>query len=88
MSIASKELIERLASIEHERWSHWQRYMHEKGSMTEAGCLIIPADLVERWQRLMDTDYADLTEEEKQSDRDQVYRYLPTVIDALGKQSG
>lgn len=75
------ELVDRLAAIEHERWSHWQRYVHSKGKIQEDGSLIIPSNLVARWERLMGTSYQELTEAEKESDREQVRRYLPTIID-------
>lgn len=77
------ELIETLAGIEHERWSHWQRYMHEQCERRPDGSLTIPPMLVSQWERQAATTYADLTEKEKKSDRDQVLRYLPTVLDAL-----
>lgn len=77
------ELIEELAFIEHERWSHWQRYMHEKASRNADGSLTIPADLVARWERLISTPYAQLTDEERESDREQVRRYLPIVAKAF-----
>ena len=76
-------VVEKLAAIEHERWSHWQRYMHEKGVRAENGSLIIPAELVERWERQMSTAYADLDEGEKDSDREQVRKYLPVIEDAI-----
>lgn len=69
------DLLEQLAAIEHERWSHWQSWMHEQCYRKTGGSLIIPADLVTRWERQAQTAYADLTEPEKQSDRDQVMRY-------------
>jgi hypothetical protein len=77
-------LLEKLARIEHERWSHWQRYVHEKGSRNSDGSLTIPADLVAHWERLIATPYAQLTDEERESDRDQVRRYLPIVAEAFG----
>jgi hypothetical protein len=76
-------LVERLAAVEHERWSHWQRYMHEKGIRQPDGSLMIPADLVQRWQKQIDTPYAELSEKEKESDREQVRRYVPLIIQAL-----
>lgn len=47
------------------------------------GSLVIPADLAERWEGQFLTSYQDLNEDEKQSDRDQVGRYLPMVLEAL-----
>lgn len=80
--------LETLATIEHERWSHWQRYMHGKGTRQADGSLLLPADLVRRWEVQMTTPYAALTEAEKDSDREQVRNYLRAVIKALdGSQS-
>jgi hypothetical protein len=72
-----------VAAIEHERWSHWQRYVHSKAERQPDGSLRIPPDLVARWQRQIDTPFAALNEDEKQSDRDQVKKYLPLIIAAL-----
>ena len=41
-----ESIVEELAAIEHERWSHWQRYMHEKGTRQSDGSLVIAAELV------------------------------------------
>ncbi len=81
------ELLETLASVEHERWSHWQRYVHSKCiPQGGEGDLLIPADLVKRWEQQIVTPYSELTDEEKESDREQVRKYLPLIIDALGKK--
>ena len=77
------ELLEALAALEHERWSHWQRYMHGKCTARDDGSLVIPAELVSRWERLMATPDRELTEREKESDREQVLRYMPLIVDAL-----
>jgi hypothetical protein len=82
-----ENLIEELASAEHERWSHWQRYMHSKCERTDDGSLVIPAHLVDRWESQMSTPYSALSEEEKESDREQVRRYLPIIADALNLPS-
>lgn len=76
-------LVEELASIEHERWSHWQRYMHSKCLRLSDGSLLVPAELVSRWESQFKTRYEDLGDEEKDSDRAQVRRYLPLVIASL-----
>ena len=72
-------LIEELAAIEHERWSHWQRYVHGKSARQSDGSLVLPAELVERWERQFGMRYEDLPEDEKESDREQVRRYLPVL---------
>jgi hypothetical protein len=80
------ELVEALASIEHERWRHWQRYLHGKCIRREDGALLIPADLVRRWEKQIETRYSELTDEEKGSDREQVRKYLPLIVDAVSKK--
>jgi hypothetical protein len=79
-----KSLINELAAVEHERWSHWQRYMHSKGVRQADGSLILPSELVDRWERQAVTDYHSLPETEQESDREQVNRYLPIIAAALG----
>ncbi len=76
---AQGELFEKLAAIEHERWADWQRYMHEQCFRAINGNLVIPANLVEQWERQIATPYAALSEKEKNSDRDQVRRYWDLV---------
>lgn len=82
-----KALLEQLAAIEHERWAHWQHFMHEKGELKPDGSLVLPADLVAKWERLIETPYTQLTDKEKESDREQVRRYLPIVARAYGASS-
>ena len=82
-------LLETLASVEHERWSHWQRYLHSKCvSVGSDGALLIPGHLVKRWEEQIGTPYANLPEEEKESDREQVRKYLPLIVRALNDSTG
>jgi hypothetical protein len=74
-----ESVVELLAAIEHERWSHWQKYLHGKCIRGDNGSLIIPADLAYRWAQQSATRYADLSDEEKESDREQVRGYLPVI---------
>lgn len=88
------DLIEQLADIEHQRWADWQKYVHsrchtpdELDLTEESGCYlnheyrIIPSEWVERWERQITTPYAELSEPEKQSDREQVARYWPLIVE-------
>jgi hypothetical protein len=79
LTAALAQLTEQLAAAEHARWTHWQRYVHSKAERLPDGSLVLPADLVAHWERQMATDYAQLTEQEKESDRDQVRKYLPLI---------
>lgn len=77
------EAKEKLSSIEHERWAHWQSYMHSKCKRESDGSLTIPAELVTMWERQISTPYSELSEKEKQSDREQVEKYLPFIVNFL-----
>lgn len=54
-----KDLLEKLADLEHRQWAHWTRYMLD--NYTEEN--------VERWRRQILTSYCDLSDSEKDSDR-------------------
>ena len=73
------QLLEQLAAIEHDRWAHWQRYVHDHGQLQPDGSVILPANLVERWERQIRTPYDDLADSEKDSDREQVRKYFPIL---------
>ncbi len=79
------ELRQQLAAIEHQRWADWQEYMFnlcqpDLDEMDEpTGGLVIPTELVDRWNRQIITAYAGLSEKEQASDMEQVDRYWPIV---------
>lgn len=79
-------LLDVLADIEHERWSHWQRYLHQQAAKQADGSLLLPADLVARWEHQIATPFASLSETEKDSDRDQVRKYLPVIALAFADE--
>lgn len=87
-AVELEQLTEVLANIEHERWAHWQRYLHDHCVRAPDGSLVIPADLVARWEHQIACPYSNLSESEKNSDRDQVRRYLPIILEALGNAAG
>ena len=70
---------ERLACAVHDSWSHWMRHIFSKASRNADGSWTIPADSADRWQRQMETDYAELTESEKDSDRRQADKLLDVI---------
>lgn len=84
--LESSEVIDGLASIEHDRWAHWQQYVHAQCQRREDGSLVIPPNLVARWERQIETPFVNLSEDERESDRQQVREYLPFVIEALEDQ--
>ena len=86
LSVKLSSLLEELAAVEHERWSHWQKYMHSKGTRQADGSLVIPADLVAQWDSQISRPYTELTNEEKESDREQVRKYLPVIVKGLAAE--
>ena len=64
-------LYEQIAGIQHEIWAHWMKWVFHICPPADDGSVTIPPALVQRWQRQIDTSYADLSEQEKNSDREQ-----------------
>jgi len=69
---------EALAALEHDQWAHWTKYMLDTleplvvATTTQGRGVAVQAALesIERWRRQIDTPYADLSESEKDSDRE------------------
>ena len=85
-------LFEKLAAIEHERWADWQRYVHSKlVEHRKLDCkttqnpegdfddYVLSKELFNHWERQINTPYAELSEDEKDADRDQVHRYWDLI---------
>lgn len=66
---AEKELIEKLASIEHDRWGRWHKHAAKNWNVA----------MVSRWNQQADTPYHQLSESEKESDRREVMEYWPLI---------
>ncbi|MFJ3958886.1 hypothetical protein [Arthrobacter sp. NPDC090010] len=81
--LESDSSVELLAAIEHERWAHWQQYVHDQCERQDDGSLVIPADLVRRWQEQIETPYSGLSDEEQESDREQVRKFLPAIVEMI-----
>lgn len=81
----SVEAVEELAALEHERWSGWMIYLASKCEPGANGTLVIPKWAVDRWSRQAGTTYAELSEEEKESDRKEARKTLasPAIATAL-----
>ena len=72
----SDELIEKLADLEHDRWSRWQQYLHSQCTKNKDGSLTIPKEKVDRWERQIATPYSELSEKEKDSDREEAMKTM------------
>ena len=87
-----EEFIEKGADLEHTRWSKWQEYMHgfciektitppETANMSYQA-MTFPKKFFDRWQKQINTQYKNLTEKEKESDRKEVEVYIPLLKQA------
>ena len=65
-----------LAELAHAQWSGWMEYLFSKGTHNEDGTWTMPAWAVERWKRQTETPYADLSFDEKESDRKEADKFL------------
>jgi len=72
-------LKERLAELCHSQWSGWVRYMFSKGMLNEDGTWTMPVEFVQRWTRQMNTPYAELSDSEQNSDRDEADKFIKLV---------
>jgi len=82
MSGFDDEQVEALADYAHGAWSEWMSFLFANSDKRVRGDVIIPVHLVRRWEKQMRTQYKDLSESEKESDRQQARRIL-LILDDL-----
>ena len=79
--------MEKFADIEHQRWADWQKYLHSCTHLNDRGEICFNSyRQFEHWKRQIETPYAELTEEEKESDRKQVKRYWSIIAKDLSQE--
>lgn len=83
------ELREGLAELQHEIWSDWMRYLFSVCTSwgEDADTVLISSTLAARWKRQMNTAYADLSESEKDSDRNEADKVI-AFLDAREGNDG
>ncbi len=71
--------VEALASLCHKQWSGWMEYLFKHSSLDADENVVIPVELANRWARQVSTDYKDLPDNEKESDRVEARRVLEVI---------
>lgn len=72
--ISREELIEKLADLEHDRWSRWELWRTRKEKTEEDE---------KRWEVQRKTPYTELSEKEKDSDRKEALKTIE-LLESLG----
>ena len=73
--MTKEELREKLASLEHEQWAHCFRYTIEN----------LTPENIERWSKQEHAAYEDLTEEDKDKDREWADKVMIVITELLDK---
>ena len=74
---------EQIASVQHDIWSHWMKYLFSVCDDSFDG-IIIPPDKVRLWKKEIATPYSELTEKQKESDRDQADKVIALFFNGEG----
>lgn len=76
--------LEELADYAHDAWSRWMKHLFGKCILKNVDNfaelkMMIPKEFVDRWQRQLTTDYKNLPEPEKESDRKEARKMLEII---------
>ena len=72
--MSENKQIEVIADFCHKQWIHWMTYLTSKISGTNEDQLSL-----QHWKRQMNTPYSELTEKEKESDREQARKFIKLI---------
>ena len=93
MNLSETEVREILAEFCHSQWSNWMSYLFSKCYPEKSQFdrdndnLVIPGVFVDRWMRQMNTDYEDLSEPEKESDRREADKLIYHIMKYKGEKN-
>lgn len=73
---------EQVAAVVHDVWARWVQHLFASGEIDTEGKMTIPASDVTRWQRQIETPYAELSDEEKAKDQE----VADKIIAAMGEE--
>lgn len=65
-------MLEKLADLEHKQWAHWTQYMLDN----------LTPENIARWRAQIEISYPELSEKEKESDRDWARNVLSVTREA------
>jgi len=74
-----EDLREQLAALAHEQWAGWMRYMLSRCQSNDDGSVTIPYAYYRALFRQMTTPYAELSEQEKNADREEADKMLQII---------
>jgi hypothetical protein len=77
-------LRENIADVQHAIWSHWMGYLFTVAVKNEDGSATLPAEYVRRWSAQMRASYSELSQDERESDREQADRVLKALAEWEG----
>lgn len=83
IDLAKLNLLEMVADFMHNQWSHWMKYQYENLEYCWTNTRDrrkISDENYDRWLRQMNTPYAELSEKEKDSDREWARKLLELNI--------
>ena len=81
----NKSGLEKLADLEHKRWSGWQTHCHK---ILRERCPSKELEKVlKRWDKQIETDYKDLSEREKEMDRVEARKTLELLAEEKAELS-
>lgn len=84
MLFVEENYIEELADYAHKAWALWTAYLLSNCHVQPNGDLLLPERYVTRWERQINTAYADLSEDEQESDRREA-RKMTDILFGDGK---
>lgn len=80
MQIKPRSIREEIAALCHRQWAGWMDYMFSKAEVNQDGSWTMPKEFVARWKRQAETDYADLSESEQNSDRNEADKFIDIFL--------
>lgn len=75
------KLREKLADLCHKQWSGWMEYLFSKGKFNDDGTWTMPSWAVDRWKKQSQTEFNNLSKQEKESDRSEADRFIKVIND-------